>query len=107
MNLSDAVFDDAADEVIVHKAARLHDILGLDADGGLRSDSRTEHVPGAELRNAQHLLDLRALGALARSWGAEDDHDLAGPFGKAISSGLGCLQFRCESPDLADRRGKE
>ena len=70
VRLVDAVGHDADHDVVGHKLAARHDVLGLQADRRAGRDRRAQHVAGGELHDAvfrNQFLGLRALAGPRRA----------------------------------------
>ena len=59
------LLDHADHDLIADEAARVHDLLGLDAERGALGDLLAEHIARGEVANAELVLDVGRLRALA------------------------------------------
>ena len=67
IGLVEAVGDDPDHDLVRHQAAAGHDVLGLEADRGLRRHRRAQHFAGRELNDAVSVNQPLRLRPLARA----------------------------------------
>lgn len=92
----------ANDDVIADETTLVHDLLGFPTERSLLGDLGSQHVTSGQMTAVELLLDLGSLGALASTWGADEDHanllggELAGAASRAV---LKSLDSRLEALD--------
>ena len=77
--LGDAFLHQVDDQVVADQTARVHDLLGFDAQRGAGLDGGAQHVARGNLRNAVLLADEGGLGALAGAGCAKKNQFHGGP----------------------------